>query len=141
MENYFASNLKYLRHKHDKSQDALALVIGKTRSMIGYYENGLSIPDLKILTELANYFHVGLDELVNTDLRNPNKTFVTENIVREPQAEYGAPKDKDPYIKQILQAKDDVIKAKEAEIQALKDLITELREKVRRLDEELKKKR
>ncbi|MDX2306306.1 MAG: helix-turn-helix domain-containing protein [Microscillaceae bacterium] len=139
MSNYFASNLKYLRQRQNLSQDEMAAVIGKTRSMIGYYENGSSIPDLTILTALADYFQLKLDELTYSDLRNTSYTLPKPSIVQEPTAEYG--NSSESYLRQIIRAKDETIRAKEAEIKVLQDLIAELREKNRSLAKDADKKR
>ena len=54
-------NLKLLRKKHNLSQQQLADIVNRSQQSIQKYENGNAVPDLSILTELADYFDTSID--------------------------------------------------------------------------------
>lgn len=65
----FAKNLKYLRQKHGVEQMQLAEYLGKkSSSSISSWESGIYTPKIKVLAQIANYFNVDLDNLMNVDL-------------------------------------------------------------------------
>ncbi|NJL13910.1 MAG: helix-turn-helix transcriptional regulator [Microscillaceae bacterium] len=73
MENtlYFSKNLKHLRRQNQRqTQDALALVLGLTRSVISSYEDGRAEPNISTLTKISEYFGVSIENLTNLDLVN-----------------------------------------------------------------------
>lgn len=53
--------LKKLRGK--RTQESVANEIGISRARYSHYENGRSEPDNEILSKLAEYYHVSLDDL------------------------------------------------------------------------------
>lgn len=64
----FSSNLKLLRSGQNKrrqkySQAQVAAAISVARSAISEYENGIKEPTLGVLTKLADFFDITLDEL------------------------------------------------------------------------------
>ena len=56
--------LKEIRKKNGLSQNELAQIAKTSQKTISNYENGVSEPDLKTLTYLADYFHTTIDSLV-----------------------------------------------------------------------------
>lgn len=65
----FAKNLKYLRQKHGVEQMQLAEYLGKkSGSSISSWESGIYTPKIKVLAQIADYFNVDLDDLMNVDL-------------------------------------------------------------------------
>jgi transcriptional regulator with XRE-family HTH domain len=65
---YFASNIKYLRHKKNLSQQQLADVLQAGRSTLAEYERGKTEPNFETLLCLSNFFEVPIDELLKKDL-------------------------------------------------------------------------
>lgn len=59
-----AENLQLLRKEKGLTQEALAEVFGVTAQSVSKWELGLSCPDITILPELAEYYHVSIDELM-----------------------------------------------------------------------------
>ena len=80
-------NIRYLRKKKDWSQDYIAEKLGyKSYTTIQKWEMGTSEPPLKKTRELADLFHVDIDDLTNTDLELPksiktSKKGVTINVL------------------------------------------------------------
>lgn len=68
VEECFASNLRFLRKKHNLTQDELATRIGANRSVIGSYEEGRATPKLGAIMQISALFRVRIDELVSVDL-------------------------------------------------------------------------
>jgi len=68
--NYFAKNIKYLLSNSKMSRDKLAILIGKKRSVIGSYVRGEAMPNINILSIIANYFGVDLNTLITIDIEN-----------------------------------------------------------------------
>lgn len=69
----FAERLKALRKERGLTQDALAQILGISRSAVSCYEaSRQNIPDPAILGKLADYFGVSIDYLLgHTDDRRP----------------------------------------------------------------------
>lgn len=58
------SQISDLRKSRKMTQDELAIKMNVSSQAVSKWENNLSIPDLPILIELADFFHISLDELV-----------------------------------------------------------------------------
>ena len=65
---YIASNIKFLRVTHGKTQEDLAKICNKLNTAISNYEKGIRKPDPVDLTNIANYFNVTVDDLLTKDL-------------------------------------------------------------------------
>jgi transcriptional regulator with XRE-family HTH domain len=65
---YLAANLKFLRKKSGKTQDALSSEVKIGRTTIANYEAGISEPNVETLITIANFFGVSMDELLSKNL-------------------------------------------------------------------------
>lgn len=63
-----ATNLKYLRKKKGKTQDALSSELSIGRTTLANYEAGISEPNVETLLTFANYFGVAVDDLLSKKL-------------------------------------------------------------------------
>ncbi|MBQ9517127.1 MAG: helix-turn-helix transcriptional regulator [Eubacterium sp.] len=63
----FSENLRSLRKEKDYSQEYLAEVMGVSRQTVSKWENGTAMPDLKKLTELAEFFGTTMDNLLGIE--------------------------------------------------------------------------
>ena len=68
----FDENLRNLRKEKDYSQEYLALKLGVTRQTISKWENATAMPDLKKLTEIADFFEVSMDTLLGMEFATPD---------------------------------------------------------------------
>lgn len=59
--------LRQLREQHRWTQEDLGRKVDRSKSVICSYENGLKLPPLEILVQLADIFHVSLDWLAGLD--------------------------------------------------------------------------
>jgi len=70
---YLAGNLKFLRKKSGKTQDALSTDLKIGRTTIANYEAGISEPNLETLLTFANYFGATVDEMLSTNMEEQGK--------------------------------------------------------------------
>ncbi|NDC43287.1 MAG: XRE family transcriptional regulator, partial [Chitinophagia bacterium] len=63
-----AANLKHLRKKLGKTQDALSAELNIGRTTLANYEAGISEPNIDTLRLFANFFGITLDALVSGNL-------------------------------------------------------------------------
>lgn len=69
MDNFFGKNLKYLRDRHDTTQQEIADLIGrKSTGSISDWEAGRSTPNAGIISKIAKYYDIKIDDLVDSDL-------------------------------------------------------------------------
>lgn len=78
------ANLIVLRRMAGVSQQALAEVLGVTQQSINQYENHAIEPDISILCDMADFFHVSIDFLVGREYSDEDKThIVTAHISQQ----------------------------------------------------------
>ncbi len=65
----FARNLRFLRKQRGQNQDEISLLFSKRANTVGNWENSKSEPSLAELVKLADYFKVGVHDLLHTDLQ------------------------------------------------------------------------
>lgn len=68
--NYFSSNLKFLRKQKHLTQAELASKIGINRAIVGSYEEGRAEPKLVTLQNIAHFFKVSIDDLLEINMSN-----------------------------------------------------------------------
>lgn len=68
-----SENIKNLRKAKGYSQEVLAERLNVVRQTVSKWENGLSVPDAKMLNKLAELFEVPLDTLVNGTIDEPEE--------------------------------------------------------------------
>lgn len=66
-KNNIATNLRYLRNRHNYSQEEVAEKIGVSRQAVAKWENGDSLPDILNCDALADLYDVSLNDLVRYD--------------------------------------------------------------------------
>ena len=57
--------LKELRKEKQLTQEQLAEVFGVTNRSISRWENGVNMPDFDLVIEIANYYHVSIEEILD----------------------------------------------------------------------------
>lgn len=62
--NVFGKKLKELRMERGLSQQKLGDILGFCNQTISFWENGSREPDLDTLLQIAHFFEVGLEELL-----------------------------------------------------------------------------
>jgi transcriptional regulator with XRE-family HTH domain len=84
MEN-FPLNLTLLRKKANLTQTQLGAALGVGQTNISNWEKGVSVPDIKMLTEIASYFRIPLEELIATATNIDTNVI---DITKEPAVKY-----------------------------------------------------
>jgi phage repressor protein C with HTH and peptisase S24 domain len=69
---FFSKNLRYLRIHKGLKQEDLAPIIGKKKSVMGSYEQGVAEPSLSNIIVLADFFGVKIEDLVSKDMEGEN---------------------------------------------------------------------
>lgn len=59
--------IRRLRHRDNRTQEALASAIGVTSQAVSRWESNGGYPDIELVPIIANYFHVTIDELFGYD--------------------------------------------------------------------------
>lgn len=63
----FSENIKRLRNERKLSQADIAKRLGITQQAYSLYELGLKIPSFAMVLNIADFFGVSIDSLVNRD--------------------------------------------------------------------------
>lgn len=66
---FLSTNILHLRKEKKLTAIGLSDVLGKSRSVVGQYEKGTTLPPLDVLIKMHNYFKIDLETLVFLDLR------------------------------------------------------------------------
>lgn len=78
--NYLGRNIQFLRKEKKLSQQALAECLNLTRSKVASYENGIAEPSATRLVEIARFFNVSINQLIEEDLKQlPNTQILAAN--------------------------------------------------------------
>lgn len=81
MDNFFKSNLKFLRITNGLKQEDLGKKLNKDYSTIGKWENGTRSPIMEDVIKIAEIFNIDLKDLLLKDLRfNDSKTSSDNNF-------------------------------------------------------------
>ena len=62
--------LKNLRKEKGVTQEQLAETLGVTNRSVSRWETGANLPDFDLLMELASYYNVGIEELLNGERKD-----------------------------------------------------------------------
>ncbi|MDE7105787.1 MAG: helix-turn-helix domain-containing protein [Anaeroplasmataceae bacterium] len=68
MQETFGTRFQRLRKKYNLTQEDVAQKVGVTSQAVSKWENDLSAPDISILPDLADMFHISLDELLGREI-------------------------------------------------------------------------
>ena len=73
--------LKELRNEKKLTQAELAEMLGVTNRSISRWENGVTMPDLDLLMELAKYYDVEIMEILEGERKNSSTDKQTEELL------------------------------------------------------------
>lgn len=80
MELKLAENIRNFRKDRKMTQEQLAEVLGVTSGAVYKWESGLSIPELGLLTDMADFFDTSVDVLIGYKVRDNHIASVTKRI-------------------------------------------------------------
>jgi transcriptional regulator with XRE-family HTH domain len=64
----FASNIKFLRKRKNRTQDEVAEALGMKRPTLSGYENEVAMPGIPALIQFSNYYGISVDSMLKVDL-------------------------------------------------------------------------
>jgi transcriptional regulator with XRE-family HTH domain len=65
---FFNSNIRFLRKRRNRTQDAVAKALGIKRPTYNGYENSIAQPNIETLIAFSKYFSVSIDTLLKIDI-------------------------------------------------------------------------
>lgn len=72
MKIRIAENIRNLRKAHSLTQEQMAEALGVTVEAVYKWEDGLSIPKIKLIMEIADFFEISVDTLLGYEQQNGN---------------------------------------------------------------------
>lgn len=81
-----ANNLATLRKIMNLSQTAVSKKIVVCRSTYAQYEDGSRLPDLDSLSILADFYHVSMDTLVNSNIKTALDNYAMQQEYRKEES-------------------------------------------------------
>lgn len=73
--------LKELRGEKQLTQEQLAEILGVTNRSISRWENGVNMPDFDLVIEIANYYDVSIEEILDGERKNEMIDKKTEQML------------------------------------------------------------
>ncbi len=88
---YLGTNLKFLRKRLGKTQDALSSEVNIGRTTIANYEAGISEPNVETLIAFSKYYGISLDDLMSKNMEEIYKSGEKDVMLRAafPNRPYG----------------------------------------------------
>lgn len=77
------NNIRSLRIANGETQEQLGQAIGVEKNTISYYENGKREPSKDILSAIASYYMVSVEEILSSDLSGLGKIVIDQNVLWE----------------------------------------------------------
>ena len=77
-----AENLKYLRKRHNETQQQLSTVLDIPRTTLTGYELGNSEPGLGVLQKLSKHYGISVDDLINTRLGDERMSVIRDDRMK-----------------------------------------------------------
>ena len=81
MESKLAENIRTFRKERKLTQEQLAEVMGVTTGAVHKWEAGMSIPDLSLIMELADFYGVSVDVLIGYKIRDNRQDAIKKRLV------------------------------------------------------------
>ena len=73
--------LRELRTEKKLTQEQFAEIIGMTNRSISRWENGVNMPDFDVLIQIAEYFDVSIEEILDGERRTSSMDNETEETL------------------------------------------------------------
>lgn len=100
--NFLSTNIKFLRQKHNLTQEDMGKIVGKSRVLVSQWESDEREITTEDIIKLSDYFNIPMDSLVGKDLRIKENAFDETEILFDKYKQHLSTKDK-MIIKTILE--------------------------------------
>jgi len=77
-ENFFSSNIKFLRRRRGRTQDEEAFALGMKRSTLSGYENRVAEPGMDVLLAFSDHYRIAVDTLLKVDLSSLSESQLSQ---------------------------------------------------------------
>ena len=81
MELTLANNIRTFRKQRRLTQEQFAEILGVTAGAVYKWEAGLSVPDLKLIVEMADFFDISVDVLLGYRRKDNRMEAMRERIL------------------------------------------------------------
>lgn len=75
-----SENINKLRKENNMTQEQLAEALGVSVAAVSKWERGVTVPELKLIADMADMFCVSMDTLIGYEFRNNNKESVIQRL-------------------------------------------------------------
>lgn len=75
-----SENINNLRKENNMTQEQLAEALGVSVAAVSKWERGVTVPELKLIADMADMFCVSMDTLIGYEFRNNNKEAVVQRL-------------------------------------------------------------
>ena len=75
-----SENINKLRKENNMTQEQLAEALGVSVAAVSKWERGVTVPELKLIADMADMFCVSMDTLIGYEFRNNNKEAVVQRL-------------------------------------------------------------
>lgn len=100
--DYLSKNIKYLRKDRNLTQEDIANIVGKARSLISAWESDDREITAEDIVKLSKYFSVPMDELVGSDLSKKSNNKINNDIELLLEAYQGLPDSDKEFMKNMI---------------------------------------
>jgi transcriptional regulator with XRE-family HTH domain len=69
MKNIIGENIRRYRAARGFTQNELAILLSVSPQAVSRWENGQAFPDISMLTPIAKFLNVSIDELMGTEVQ------------------------------------------------------------------------
>ena len=80
MKISLSENIKTMRKQRRLTQEQLAEILGVTTGAVYKWESGISVPELKLIVELADFFDVSVDALLGYRMKDNREDAVIKRL-------------------------------------------------------------
>ncbi len=80
MELTLSENIRSLRKQRHLTQEQLAEVLGVTAGAVYKWESGLSVPELDLIVEMADFFDISVDTLLGYRMKDNREEAVLDRL-------------------------------------------------------------
>ena len=80
MKTTLAENIRMYRKQRNMTQEQLSCVLGVTVGAVHKWESGLSVPELNLILEMADFFDVSVDALLGYRMKDNRPDSVVERL-------------------------------------------------------------
>ena len=79
--NSFSENIKTIRKEYGLTQESLGKILNLSKGQISFYEKGVSLPSIDLVTKLTKYLNIPLEHII--EISNCSDFYFREVVTQE----------------------------------------------------------